>query len=696
MSLALLTPLALGLLGLLIGPLLVHLVRQRPAEQRLFGAMLLLRRLEKKLRRRRRLQDLLLLLLRLLAILLVVLAASRPELRWPGEPEELGQAGAVVIVLDDSLSMDQEIDWALPDGLAEGTRRTLFTEARASAVELVKNLPDGVLVGAVTIGGTAEGLVSALTADHGQVAAALIEVRQGQGRTDLSGGLRLARRMLAGKGGEVIVFNDEAGSTAVPAAREEIGLLSAQGGALRPRPLSVARPANVTVLSAQYGDGPEGGSVRMELMNYGEASVEVPCTVRLPDGAEITTFVTIEGQSTAEAIVTVPRVADGGVGIIEIDDGSVAVDDAFAFHLPRIGASRVLVVDGDPGLTPTDSEVYFLERALSPWGTASASRGGVLPDVTSSAGITTLDPEDHRVVFLANLGDPAAIAGRVVDFVRRGGGLVISMGDNVTVERYNAAFSELLPAPLRRPRSLASFGEPGIPTALPDTATELFRPFSRGGLSAFSRARWHRIFTLEPYTETESVSTLMSLDGGAPLLVERKVGRGRVLLLTGTLDLGWGNLPLQAVYMPLIQRLVGYLGGETGGGGERLSGVVGDPVNIPLPDTSIDLDIIGPAGPVAAHVGSGGVSFTPDRIGAYSVQTPGAPPLAWVAVNVDPTESDIRPGPSLIETAAEVAPERFLHRRALSSWLILAALALAALQALLSVRRRQTEVEDAQ
>ena len=41
MSLGLLTPLALGLLAMLIGPLLVHLVRQRPATQQPFGAMLL-------------------------------------------------------------------------------------------------------------------------------------------------------------------------------------------------------------------------------------------------------------------------------------------------------------------------------------------------------------------------------------------------------------------------------------------------------------------------------------------------------------------------------------------------------------------------------------------------------------------------------------------------------------------------------
>lgn len=699
MTFGLLAPLALALMALVAGPILVHLVRRRPAQRQAFGAMLLLRRLQQKLRRRRRLHDLLLLVLRILAIALVVAATARPEVRWPGDPQDLGQAGAVVVVLDNSLSMDQEIDWSGPEEEAPEAppsgRRTVFTESRRQAVETIMNFPDGVRVAAVTIGGDATGIVPGLTADKGVVAAALLETQQGQGRTDLAGGLQLARRLLEGKGGEVMVFTDEAGPSTVEAAREEIGLLSAQGGALLPRPLRPRRAANVSVVNAEYGDGPEGGSVRIVLMNFGAEEVEVPCTVSLPDGAEITTFVKVPAEETAEATVTVPRVAEGGVGIVALGDGAVAEDDRFAFHLPRIGASRVLVVDGDPGLTPTDSEVYFLERALAPWGAQAANRGGVLPDVTGPAGVTELDPEVHRVVFLANLADPASIAGRVVDFVRRGGGLVLSAGENVTADRYNAAFSDLLPSPLRRSRALANRGEPGVPVALPDVGLELFRPFSRGGLSAFRKVSWRHIFTLEPYNETDEVRTLMSLEGGIPLLVERKVGRGRVLWLSGTLDLGWGNLPLQAVYMPLVQRLVGYLGGETGGNGERLSGTVGDPITVPLTETAIDLGVEGPDGPVASRVGSGTLTFTPQKAGAYAVQTPGAPPLAWVAVNTDPQESDVRPGPSLIETAAEIDPERFLHRVGLAPWLLLAAMLLAAAQAVLARRREEEDVQDA-
>ena len=84
-SVSLLAPLALGLGLLVAGPLLAHIARRRRCAGRP-RAMMLLKRLEKRLRRRRRIQDPWLLLLRILAVLLAVLAATRPELRWPGTP----------------------------------------------------------------------------------------------------------------------------------------------------------------------------------------------------------------------------------------------------------------------------------------------------------------------------------------------------------------------------------------------------------------------------------------------------------------------------------------------------------------------------------------------------------------------------------------------------------------------------------
>ncbi len=670
------TPLALALGLLMAGPMVAHLIRRTPKDRRPFGAMMLLRRLRRRLRRRRRIEDRTLLSLRMLAVVAMVLAVARPHLQWPGATPEFGGTGAVVLVLDDSLSMD----------LRETDSGTLLARAREAAIDVVKGLPSGTLVGVVRVGGTAERLTPSLSSDHASVIAMIQDIEQTPYGTDLGGGIRHARQLLAGAGGEVLVFTDEAGPGVVESALPEIALLTKQEGALVPRPIHAQSPQNVAVTEARYGSGPEGGTVTVRIANYGDKAVEVPATVRLPDGTEITAFIDAAADETVEKKFTVPRVAQGGIGTVQIQDGSLASDDLGSFHLPTVGASRVLVVDGDPGLTPVASEVYYLERALAPWGRSAALEGSVLPEITSPDGLDSLDSSTHRVVFLANVADPGLWANRLVEFVNQGGSLVISLGDNVSADRTNGVLASLLPTPLRRPRVLVGPAESGIPTELPDVNEPLFAPFARGGHGEFSRIRWNQIFTVAPYEETSDVRTLLRLEGGIPLLIERKVGDGRVLLFTGTFDADWGNLPLQSSFMPMIQSMVRVLGIAGFDAGAMQNGLVGQVVEVPVTGSLAEISVVGPSGPIPAEVERGLVRFRPLEAGAHRVVIPGMPPLAQVAVNVDPVESDVRRGASLAETAAEIDPERFMVRVPLYRWALWLALFLALVQGLLALR----------
>ncbi len=687
-----LAPFAVALSVLAAIPVIAHLTRRRPTRRVPYGAMMLLKRVVKIRKRRRRLFDPLVLLLRVLAVFAVVVASTRPELHYPGVLPDDVPTGPVVILIDDSLSMDLVLS---PDGPADVT---LFSTAREQAVQMIRELPDGVRVAAVAMGGSARPLVPELTADRGTVAAEVAELRQGHGETHLADALAIARRMLGGKGGRVVVFSDEAGAVAVPGAREQLKLLGRQNVALEPHPIRPMEVGNLYVTNATYGDGLEGGSVRVEVSNVGTRDVEVPLVVRLPDGTEITAFAEVPAGGSTTETVTVPEVTDGGVALVELDDPWLRADNRYAFHLPRVGAGRVLVVDGDPGPTPTASEVYFLERALAPWGSKGGVGGGVLPDVTAAGHLPELDPETHRVVFLANVSDPSPFSAELLAFVRQGGGVVISLGDNATAERFNSALGGLLPAELRKPRSLVAPGEPGIATELPNVQLPLFEPFARGGRSAFGGVAWTQLFTLEPFEDSETRSTLMHTSSGIPLLVERQVGRGRVLLLTGTMDLDWGNFPLQSSYMPFVQRLVSYLGGATAGDGARLDGLVGNAVDVELVDTSSPVEVVGPDGPVAASATPAGIRFVPLAAGAYSVETPGAPALARAAVNISSVESDVRPGPELIALAAEVDPERYQRRISLVLYFLGAAVVFGVMQAVLAAitqrRRRAESVED--
>ena len=157
-----------------------------------------------------------------------------------------------------------------------------------------------------------------------------------------------------------------------------------------PRPAHAKRIANVAVVEAAYGDGLEGGTVTLTVSNFGTDGVEVPCEVTLPDGQNIPIFVEIPAGENATKTITVPREAKGGVGRVQCDDASLPMDNSRYFHLPRVGASRVLVVDGKPGDTPSASEIYYLERALAPWG---GRQSGLTPDVVTPMGLTALDPK---------------------------------------------------------------------------------------------------------------------------------------------------------------------------------------------------------------------------------------------------------------------------------------------------------------
>jgi hypothetical protein len=687
MSLSWAIPLALSLGVLLLGPIIAHLFRQPPSKRLHFGAMMLMLRLPLQLRRRKRVQDWLLLLLRLIALLLFVLAVTQPILKWPQEDPEIDQAKRVVLIIDDSLSMDQKIGTSL-----DGERESAFREARSQAIDFVKSLPDGVELGIVTTAGDADLLTPELRADRSEIMALVAERQQRFGDTDLVGALRLARQVLDGKGGEVFVFSDESGEETIGACADEISLMASQNVGLFPQRIRADKPQNVSVISAEYGEGVEGGSLRFNIENFGSLEKEVTTITSFPDGTEINTFVSIAPFSVTEELVTVPRISEGGVGVIRITDDDLILDNEFYFQLPQIGASRVLLIDGEPGATTSDSEIYYLERAIAPWG---GTRGGSLPDVVGETGIGLLDPEVHRVVFMANIGNPAALAPALISFVRNGGGLFLSLGDNVTSERYNSALSELLPAPLRKIEALSSPRVPGERTKLPNTEFSIFKPFQRGGLDNFNQVRWNRVFSVEPFESSEGNKVLLELANGMPLLIEKKVGQGHVFLLTSTIDDEWGNLPLQGSFLPLIQRSIPYLGGSSSMGGLRIEGVVDDLIRVPIGEMVTDLVVDGPNGPVSSNNEASSLLFKPSIPGAYLVHSKGGPPIALISVNTSRSESVLASPVGLMETASTLEPEAFTKQIPLFSYFLWAVAVLLIFQAWLSYGPTQKEDIDA-
>ena len=651
-----LTPFALGLLSLLLLPVIAHMARQQPKVRTPFGAMMLLARVVKRLRRRRRLNDWILFLLRCLAFMMLVLGAAQPQCRIPEVKTDYGGSGRAIFIIDRSMSM----------GMDEGGK-TLLQRAKSDAREVLQGLPEGTLIGGVVFGDETVRLVSGMSTDRRRMMERIDSTEVLYEGSNFRSALLETRRLLAGEPGDIFVFSDEAGPLMFPEAKREIRALMEKGSVFIPRPVHADPPRNVAVSHAEYGDGLEGGTVSLTLFNYGPDPVEVPCEVVLPDGQNIPIFVELPGETEVVERITVPREARGGVGRASCEDGVLGLDDSRFFHLPRVGASRVLVVDGNPGDTPSASEVYYLERALAPWG---GRHSGVMPDVVTPAGLDGLNTSTHQVVFLSNVADPRSISGQLIEFVRGGGGLVITLGDNVTAERYNGALGGVLPSLLRKPRALTGPGELGIPLVMPDVGHPLFQTFRRSGRIGFSNIRSQRVFTLEPFKQSDEVTTLLSYAGGNPALVERKIGNGRVLVWTSSVDWDWSNMPLQAIFMPFVQRLVGYLGGEAGTSSTRVDGRVGELVQIPLHASYLEPTVVGPDGEVRSRIEGSTLLFTPTRPGAYEIQVDDAPTLSWVAVNTVPLESDVRRSGGLVRAQRDIDPEQMVRKLDLAPYLL--------------------------
>jgi len=124
--------------------------------------------------------------------------------------------------------------------------------------------------------------------------------------------------------------------------------------------------------------------------------------------------------------------------------------------------------------------------------------------------------------------------------------------------------------------------------------------------------------------------------------LERKVGAGKVILFTSSLDTEWNNLPVKAIFLPLIYQTLDYVASEKKG---QTSLLVGD--SVPLrsaqfnPLAEPDCQVKYPSGKKVEP--DGDIFEDTVEPGIYEIQK--NKKTSYVAVNVDPGESDLTPIP---------------------------------------------------
>jgi hypothetical protein len=624
-------------------PIVIHLINRRRAPVHRFPAMAYLLGAKKRRSRQFRVRHLVLLALRMAALVLLALALARPFLATEGAAQAALDPAQAVIIVDTSMSMGlkgdagdrlevagRAVERALDD-LGPGPRVSVVT------TEAVEERPDGSVEPA-----------KPLTLDLAAVRREVEALRVGYGEADLRGAFRRAYARLAespwGRR-EIILATDLARHGWEPVSRLALGQLD-PGIGIRILDVGLARPANVAVVGVTPPAGPlaEGLIARVgaRLANVGTEARTGVLVQLLVDGRKLDQkLVDVPARGQVDTGFAVPLDRQAGTpgvhaGVVQIAGDALPQDDAGHFAYESVGKLDVVVVDGDPRRTLIAAESFYLAFALNPDRDAQGSL--IVPRVLTVDELARADLSKTRVVYVLNAATlPEAARRQLATFVERGGGLVVAAGDQMdpalwTRELY-ASGTRLLPGPLEPPRALGGDGGRIRVTAADHPA---LAPFGGRDARLLRTAKVLAVLPVRPPPGDPLVRTLLALDDGTPLLVERKQGAGRLVYLATTADLGWTDLPARAAFLPLVQSLTLALAVAEPGAAEAAH-----PVGTPRP-----LDLAGvpagtvvritdPRGTVHALTAPGNVFRQASLPGVYRVEMPGrvtafaaAPPAA--------------------------------------------------------------------
>ena len=710
----------LGGLAAAAAPVLIHIAHRRRRTSVRWAAMRFLVETMKARRRRLMVEHWLLLAVRMAVLACVALALCRPYLSRDadaGAVIERGGGVAAVLLIDDSLSS------------GAGRAEPAFTSAKRLADAYLATLRKGDEISILTmsrVGAPASDPIFDRDAAREIIAQLAPTAVASDVPTLLAAGVaQLARHV--NPAGELVLIGDgrAAGWAGADGARwDELRqrIAAPAGGRAAPRVLMlapeggdpggnlalesitvdralvpVARPVHIVITVARHGVIPASGAlVRLSVDGRGVGEQPLPAEAAARHQLVFTHAFALAGSHLVEASIEGARDA-------------LPADDRRARSLDVERGVPVLLIEGVAG-TGLGGSLGLVATALDP----QADGGGLFAVTRVSA--ARLEPTDFARQRVIVLGDVPALDARSVAaleaFVVAGGGVLVAPGPHTDVGLINRYWARdghgFLPAAIS---SLIEPPDSTVPTTISASHPALRDAFASNGQAAWRGARVHRYLGLQSDTSRASgLDQLIGLSDGAPLVVERARGHGRVVLVTTSLDLAWSDLPRQAAFVPLVRGLVAHLGSavlppRNLRPGDRIiwlppSGIASEAATLEGPD--------GATIPVATSDWEGRravVSAAALMLGGYVLRVAGAPPARFAFAS-DPAESALDPlSPSALGVLAPLPIARFTMpdtiaaafasdgRRAVElwRWLVAAAVALLFVESLLT--RRQAGAE---
>lgn len=623
-------------------PILAHLLNRFQVRQTDWAAMRFLNRNVRVRSRQIKLKDLLLLILRCVAILLLALALSRPAWTaavdsWlPGE-----RRAGVIIALDTSFSM------------GHGNEASRFDRALEMVGVVTKSISPGDPVSLVLLGDEHRVVARNMAYEKARFEELLSTGLLSPGSLDLGSVPKVLAELLedmeASQKEVYLITDGQTREWRQPSKplREGLARLGSMAEVFVIPVTGDSSNLAITDLELVSGVLRKGTTARYRatVQNFGDAPVSNIAVQCLVDGVQIDSKIIplIEPGSTSTVSLFVPFHNAGATRITAEVTGDALAEDNVR-HTVAVVRDRVsvLCVDGSSGDAGRLVVAALLARADGAQGEDYEVRSVPWLSLPSE------NLEEVDVIVFADVPEiTEEQANQLSRFVRQGNGLVWFAGDNVKASAWNdlaaSGDSPLLPArigPIVETSDALGAGKPLDPE-MPDHNVCL--PLLSLPEDLFSETRFLRQFEVEPTPASFAVLQLAGSD--APILIEQSLGRGHVFMFTTTAESTWNNMALTPVFPMVLQQMVTYLAGREF---ERPR-TVSDSLTLTYveqPDAN-DAVFETPSGesitvPVRENRGQFVAMLdTASESGFYlarvSVQAPGVP----IAVNVDPSESDV-------------------------------------------------------
>lgn len=559
-------PALLGGLLFAAVPIAVHLIGRRSAPTIPFAPHDFLMDVVQRLARREKIRQLVLLLLRVLAVVLLVLALATPGYR------AFVQAPATadtLIVVDASASMAYQLNG-----------ETLLAHAKKETLSLLSARTDGLAL-VVVAGDDVVPLAASPTADRTMLKDGVRQITAAGRGVDLAQAVRRGLELYGERSVDLFVVSDLSAN-----AFAGSGVLNGQkiqsfhliDAAERKTPGPLANMALSALRTSRAADG--SYEIAVTVRNFGGAPAQAELRLTLDGAPRARGFLDIPPGGAVDKdfqLADVPPGEHRGEVTIASEGDGFAADDHAPLGLDVFGEPKVLLVDGAPHSLGYRDELFYLERALQ-----TAEPPVQFNTVTGDdLGSTKLD--DYGVVVLANLpAPPPGVASALGEFVARGGGVLIGLGDNVDFEKYNAALGAILPAHLRDQWAVAdAHAADAAVRALGLTDINWNHPalrrFERSVSAAFQQSRTYRHFFVDAQ-DLGKTAQLMRFSSGAPAMLERN----HVIVWLSSLDRDFSDLAIRPPFSPLMAQLVRYLGGTLRAVPDEAA-VAGERVELALP-----------------------------------------------------------------------------------------------------------------